>query len=235
MMQQERPLLSQSKDQDYNALKNTENDDEQEEETEQLSLFEIAAILSTAFSYGCVNSTLFLITLPIECERIEKQLASPKSVSLGIFVAIAGLTQLITPLIGMLSDIYKPPANYELGQRLPYLVLGSILSTIGVLGQYFFSTSNFWFSYGVCFFFVMIGLTISYTMMITLIPDQVPKQQTGVANGILAFLLIGGSLFGFELFHLFFDKVTKGDDEHIFTISRSKTTYSFHFHSVVYL
>ena len=50
----------------------------------------------------------------------------------------------------------------------------------------------------------MIGLNITYGMMIALIPDQVPNTQTGVANGILAFLLVTGSLFGFGLFHVFF-------------------------------
>ena len=40
-----------------------------------------------------------------------------------------------------------------------------------------------------------------YAMMIALIPDQVPKGQIGIANGILALLLVTGSLFGFGLFH----------------------------------
>jgi MFS family permease len=202
--QEENRLLLQTNHQDYKTA--TENNALRKSE-ECLSVWEISAILSTAFSYGCVNSTLFLITLPVECERIEKQTSIPKSVSLGSFVAIAGLTQLVTPLIGMLSDNYMPPERFEVGRRMPYLILGSVLSIIGLFGQYWFSEENFWFCYGVCFFFVMIGMTISYTMMITLIPDQVPKKQTGVANGILALLLVGGSLFGFELFHLFFDKV----------------------------
>lgn len=38
-------------------------------------------------------------------------------------------------------------------------------------------------------------------MMISLIPDQVPQGQIGIANGILALLLVTGSLFGFGLFH----------------------------------
>jgi hypothetical protein len=47
----------------------------------------------------------------------------------------------------------------------------------------------------------MIGLNIMYSMMIALIPDQVPKEQTGVANGILALEFVLGSLVGFGLFH----------------------------------
>lgn len=36
-----------------------------------LSVWTICCILSTSFSYGCIFSTLFLVILPVECERIE--------------------------------------------------------------------------------------------------------------------------------------------------------------------
>ena len=147
-------------------------------------------------------TTLFLITLPVECERVNHQHANiPKSVALGIFVAIAGVTQLISPLIGRLSDSYVPPVPHELGQRLPYLVLGSVLTVTGLLAQMMASAAGFWIRYSFAFFLHMIGLNIMYAMMIALIPDQVPKGQIGIANGILALLLVTGSLFGFGLFH----------------------------------
>ena len=166
-----------------------------------LPLFEIAALLSTAFSYGCVMTTLFLITLPVECKRIQHEHPTvQKSITLAVFVAIAGVTQLVTPLIGTLSDTYKPPTN-NVGQRMPYLVLGAMLTVGGLLGQGFSSMWSFWIRYSVSFFLHMIGLNIIYSMMITLIPDQVPASQVGIANGTLAFLLVTGSLFGFYLFN----------------------------------
>jgi MFS family permease len=181
------------------------NDEQETEKERPLSLFSIAAILSTAFSYGCILTTLFLITLPVECDRIESENPSmPKSVALGIFVGIAGVTQLISPLIGMMSDTYRPPIQFELGQRMPYLTLGGIMSVVGLLGQFVGSNGSFWVHYAIFFVFTMIGLNISYAMMLALIPDQIPKSQTGVANGILALLLVTGSLCGFGLFHAFF-------------------------------
>lgn len=172
-----------------------------------LPLWDITCILSLAFSYGCIMTTLFLITLPVECQRIETQHPSiPKSVALGIFVAISGASNLVTPLLGMLSDTYRPPKHFELGQRMPYFVLGSICSTIGLLGQYIESYEKLWLRYGVFYFATMIGLNVSYAMMLALIPDQIPRTQTGTANGILAFLLVIGSLCGFGLFHIFFEK-----------------------------
>jgi sugar phosphate permease len=170
---------------------------------QSLRLWEIAAILSTAFSYGCIISTLFLITLPVECRRIQHDHPTiQKSISLAVFVAIAGVTQLVTPLAGMLSDTYKPPID-NIGQRLPYLVLGTTCTVIGLLGQGFSSAWSFWIRYSFFFFLHMIGLNIIYSQMIALIPDQVPEYQTGVANGTLALLLVTGSLFGFGLFHTF--------------------------------
>jgi hypothetical protein len=182
----------------------TDNNNGHQDGERQLPLWHITCILSTSFSYGCIMTTLFIITLPVECERIEKQHPNiPKSVALGIFVAIAGVTQLVSPLVGMLSDTYRPPSYHQLGQRMPYLVLGVILSVMGLLGQYVNSFNKLWLRYGVFFFVTMIGLNITYAMMITLIPDQVPRSQTGVANGMLALLLVTGSLFGFAMFHFF--------------------------------
>lgn len=172
------------------------------EATTMLSAWEIVCILSTSFSYGCIFSTLFLITLPIECERIHANHPSiPKSVALGVFVAIAGVTQLISPLIGRLSDMYVPPSPHDLGQRLPYLVLGSVCTVIGLLGQMITSFWGFWVRYSAFFFLHMIGMNIMYAMMLALLPDQVPKIQTGMANGILAMQLVLGSLFAFGLFY----------------------------------
>jgi MFS family permease len=157
--------------------------------------------------HGCIMTTLFIITLPVECERIDQEHPNvPKSVVLGIFVAISGASNLITPLVGMLSDTYRPPKHFQLGQRMPYFVLGSICSTIGLLGQYIESYEKLWLRYGIFYFATMIGLNISYAMMLALIPDQVPKSQTGTANGILALLLVVGSLCGFGIFHVFFER-----------------------------
>jgi MFS family permease len=205
--QQQSLLESDRTEENYDATTNGDrsNSPSEVKEAPRLPLFHLVCILSTAFSYGCIMTTLFLITLPVECERIEKQHPKiPKSVALGIFVAIAGLTQLISPLIGMLSDTYHPPAHHQLGQRMPYLCLGAILCVAGLLGQYIESYEKLWLRYGLFFFCHMIGLNIIYGMMIALIPDQVPRSQTAEANGILAFLLVTGSLFGFGLFHVFF-------------------------------
>ena len=105
----------------------------------------IAAILSTAFSYSCIITTFFLLIGPIECQRIENESREyysytiSKSIALGGYAGLAGLAQLITPLIGLLSDSYVPNKMYvglyHLGKRMPYLILGTFLTIFGMVGM----------------------------------------------------------------------------------------------------
>jgi hypothetical protein len=113
-----------------------------------LHFVEIIAIYIDCFRVWLRQlTTLFLITLPVECKRIQHEHPTvQKSISLAVFVAIAGITQLVTPLVGMLSDTYKPPTN-DIGQRMPDLVPGAILTVVGLLGQGSCSMWSFWVRY----------------------------------------------------------------------------------------
>ena len=54
-----------------------------------LPIWNIICILSSSFAYGCIMTTLFVITLPIECERIEREnLGIPKSVRTTMYSAM---------------------------------------------------------------------------------------------------------------------------------------------------
>lgn len=197
---------------------------------ESMSVASIIAMLSTNFSYGCIMSTLFLLILPLECKRIETEssnydnMAISKSVALGIFATIAGAAQLISPVVGMLSDCYKPDPKYKvlfkLGRRLPYLLFGTTFVVIGLFGQIWASSpihfiawagkddddetkivGGSWLSYTGFFTLHMIGLNLIFSVAIALIPDLVPTHQTGLANGVMSLMEVTGSLFGFWAFH----------------------------------
>lgn len=117
----------------------------------------ILSILSTSFAYTNIMTTFFLLTGPLECTRIEEETSKyysytiSKSIALGGFAGLAGLSQLITPLIGLLSDCYNVPVNvptqqkfnderykygglYKLGKRMPYLILGTVMVVGGLFG-----------------------------------------------------------------------------------------------------
>ena len=95
--------------------------------TRRMPALQIAAILSTAFTYGCIFTTLFIVTMPVECNRIQQQHPNiQKSVSLGLFIAIAGTLQLISPLVGMMSDTFVVPSSNKTvpcGKRMPYFII----------------------------------------------------------------------------------------------------------------
>jgi MFS family permease len=172
----------------------------------------ICGVLSTAFCYGCVVTTLFLLVLPIECARIEllTRETISKSIALGAFAAIAGTSQLICPLVGMLSDRYRPRTGtkrrrrrnggdhseagdyceahqhrWVRGRRLPYLLFGSALVEIGLVGMNILSMASNYPIYTIFFALAMVGINITYCVMIALIPDLIPHEQTGLANGSL--------------------------------------------------
>jgi len=204
-----------------------------------MSHLSICAILSTAFAYGCIMTTLFLLTLPMVCERIERETNLynsryhniSKSMALSGFAAIAGLTQLATPLVGMLSDECIPHPTYHqmraMGKRIPYLILGTLLAVIGFTGQMYASVPTHplllqsdaaaaatddggghavvlggaWRTFTAFFAVHNLGMNMVYTVMMALIPDLIPPSQTGVANGSLAMMVVTGSLFGFGMFH----------------------------------
>ena len=99
---------------------------------------------------------------------------------------VAGVIQVI---IGRLSDRTRSP----LGRRVPYLLAGSSLISVGMVGIGFAPT--FWLLFGV-WLFIQANINVSYGPYQALIQDLVPGSRTGVASAfkILADV-IGGVAF----------------------------------------
>lgn len=148
-------------------------------------------------------STYFLLTLPIECSIFGEK----SSIFLGLFVGLAGLSQLVSPVIGMLSD----RCTHPLGRRRPYVIFGGVLGVISLLVQQALSsdidgTLEGWYTYVIAFFLTMCSMNIIFASMIALIPDLIPKHQTGTANGVEALMFVSGSLFAFASFNTWIDE-----------------------------
>mmetsp|Transcript_3293 Transcript_3293/g.5170 ORF Transcript_3293/g.5170 Transcript_3293/m.5170 type:complete len:485 (-) Transcript_3293:107-1561(-) len=182
---------------------NHAGNDQNEGDKPSVSIFRIIAILSGAFTYGGVMSTYFLLTLPIECSVFGDE----SSLFLGLFVGLAGLSQLVSPVIGMYSD----RCTHSLGRRRPYVIFGGVLGIVSLLVQQSLSsdidgTLEGWYAYVIAFFLTMCSMNIIFAAMIALIPDLVPKHQTGTANGVEALMFVSGSLFAFGSFNAWLDE-----------------------------
>lgn len=189
----------------------------------RLPLFQVTCMLSLSLSWGFIVTTMVLLVLPLECERISSTMGAAEfkeedkataSLYLGLFVFLAGLTQLICPIVGKLSDespvvVVKYSTgrkgdlqDYIWGKRLPYIVLGSVLSFTSLLMIQYASRSNYhWVLFGFSLTIFMIGMNTIYSSMIALVPDLIPDSQVGQANGILALQMVVGSLSGFAAFY----------------------------------
>ena len=167
-----------------------------------LSFCYLFTLLSFAFSNGTLLSTYFLLILPIESAKLSVEL---KPIILGSFISLAGLTQLICPVIGLMSD----RSTLKMGRRRPFMVLGGITGTVGLLMQGHASKNGMqenWGLYAVGFALAMCSLNLVFSSMIGLMPDKVPTRDVGRANGVQAFLSVAGSLSGFGVFFFVLDE-----------------------------
>ena len=197
---------------DYNSVEKApfQNLDESVP-VQTVSIGRIFAVLSGAFAYGGVMSTFFLLTLPLECAVFGNQ----SSIALGMFVGIAGVSQLISPIVGLISD----RCTHPLGRRRPFVILGGLMSISGLIVQQGLSfhiddSRHNWYMYIFAFLFTVVGMNTIFAAMIALIPDLIPQHQIGMANGVEAFLFASGSLFAFASFRTYLNE----DVYHIYSL-----------------
>ena len=103
----------------------------------RFSILHLVAMLCSNFTNGLLLASYMLLTLPLEAELIDEDW---RSVVLGSLMFIAGLTQLINPLAGLVSD----RCTCRWGKRRPFVLAGAIIGIAGLLGQYFASEEHGW-------------------------------------------------------------------------------------------
>mmetsp|Transcript_16931 Transcript_16931/g.27413 ORF Transcript_16931/g.27413 Transcript_16931/m.27413 type:complete len:449 (-) Transcript_16931:37-1383(-) len=162
---------------------------------DELSTGDLVKLFAFAFGNGVLLSSYLIITLPIESKRISKK---DSAVYLAAFVVIAGITQLICPVIGLYSD----RCRHRWGRRRPFILYGGILGVVGLMFQYFSQLYELWMIYVIAFMVSMFSLNIIYSSMNGLIPDFVPERQVGRANGIIAMLSVLGAVSSFCVYRI---------------------------------
>eukprot|EP00659_Diplonema_papillatum_P018090 gene18090-27860_t len=150
----------------------------------------ICALTMFNFPYGCVCTTMGLFILPEEANRL---FPANKSLALGLFLLIVGISQLVCPLVGLVSD----RCTSMFGRRRPFILLGSL----GALGSLFLMRYSSLYMYPYCFavslLVAMTCLNVIYSAQCGLVPDMVHESKLGTASGLVAVQQLLGSFTGF--------------------------------------
>lgn len=144
---------------------------------------------------GLLLTTYGMITLALEASRLAPGRAA---MVLPLFLGIAGVSQLVCPLAGYLSD---RSGGSSLSRRRPFILYGSLALTVSLCGQWLTSRCE-WNAglYALFFGISMVSINFAYTATTSLVPDLVPSPQTGLANGILSLSQVLGAFCGFLFF-----------------------------------
>jgi len=157
-------------------------------------LTRIALMLSFNFTNGVLLASYMLLMLPMESERIDPD---NRSTVLGSLMFIAGITQLINPLIGLASD--RCVSTW--GRRRPFIFAGGIVGTVGILAQDLASSRRVPAMYYAAYTVSMFALNTAYTAVVGIMADLIPASQSGTASGIAALLTLLGANAGFLFFN----------------------------------
>ena len=153
-----------------------------------VGVFRLLGIASFMFANGLLLTSYGMVTLAIESRRfVDAMGKGSATVLLTTFLGLAGISQLVCPVIGFYSD----RARSKFGKRRPFILSGVLLGGFGLVVQ---KTARNSMSaqpegslvlYSIAFTLSMIALNFIYTGASGLIPDLVPERQIGLANGIV--------------------------------------------------
>jgi len=169
---------------------------------EHVGVIRLFGLSAYFFATGLLLSTLALVTLALEARHLAP---SHATLALPGLLSIAGVSQLACPLAGALSDRHRS----KYGRRRPFIFWGTAVLSLSLATQWAARAGVFGESlalaiYGLAFFAAMVSLNFAYTAATSLVPDLVPPEQTGVANGVATLAQVAGSFFGF-LFYFVVD------------------------------
>lgn len=108
--------------------------------TKSIGIFTIVGVGAFMFANGLLLSTYAMITLALESERFAAacpQLGLSETALLTAFLGLAGVSQLICPLVGLLSDRTRS----RWGKRRPFIGIGLAMGTAGLLCQWWARSS----------------------------------------------------------------------------------------------
>ena len=163
------------------------------EEPPRPSLRFLLMLTSYNFASGLAFGSLGLIVLPAEVQRLWPE---TQGASLGMLLALTGVTQLVGPIAGYLSD----RSTHRLGRRRPFLLAGAGVAVIGLGMMRLARELALGWAYAIGLFVAMLGLNTSYAGFTGLLPDLLPEASMGLVSGLMAVTCAVGAAISFILF-----------------------------------
>jgi len=162
---------------------------------EQISLSRWACITAFQLVYSAINTGMGLFLLPTEAQRLN---GGQSSLWVGVYIAVCGVTQLVCPIAGKLSDRHSS----RWGRRRPFVVAGSALALLGFAGMW---SASAWIWPGLFLASLLLGelgLNVAFSAQCGLPADLrgagdaegEEGDQTGSVSGIVAIHSFLGSL-----------------------------------------
>ena len=146
------------------------------------------------FASSVLWTAVLITTLPSQAYTIGGD--AVKGGTLGLILLIgAFVSMVVAPLFGALSD----RTLTRWGRRRPWLVLGTLLSLIGLAGLAYFPRANDLSSlplFILAFMWVEFWNNVATAPYAALIPDIVPAEQRGSASGWYGMMNVLGSFVG---------------------------------------
>eukprot|EP00808_Paulinella_micropora_P012072 g17311.t1 len=167
---------------------------------DHLSLLRLFALNSCVFAYGMIVATMGLIVLPIESVRLFPE---HHALMMGVMLAVTGISQLICPIAGYLSD----RTTSRFGRRRPFIFGGTLTGVGGLYAMFVCRQQLLGWLYVWFLFVAVLGLNLMYSGYTALLPDLVPKSQNGTASGVMGVMGMVGSFSGFFIFGFVLDAV----------------------------
>jgi MFS family permease len=106
-----------------------------------------------------------------------------------IFIAGAVAPILVQPTVGVISDY----TITRWGRRKPYIVIGSVLDVVFLVGL---ATSNTFVALVAFYFLLQVSSNFAQGPFQGYVPDLVPKEQVGLASGLMGLMLTLGTIAG---------------------------------------
>lgn len=188
----EKALTAKEEAKKEDAVESSQSSLEQkEQESDSAKLAELdhppwAVVTVYQLVYSMLNASMGLFVLPLEAERMY---GSNASLWAGVYIALNGISQLICPMAGKMSDHHCS----RFGRRRPFLVLGTVTCVLGLGGMKVASEMLWAGLYVVSLFVAVLGLNLGYSAHCGLPadlqgidPDAKDNLENEGANGVIS-------------------------------------------------